>query len=87
MKESQKRNKIQASVATSLEAENLDKLFATLPHLSKAKLALQLLLEGHPQAKEYGEGVLLDLENLEIGTLYDEAHYEDAESAEDCWIV
>ncbi len=87
MKESQKRNKIQASVATSLEAENLDKLFATLPHLSKAKLALQLLLDGHPQSREYGEAVLLDLEDLEIEALYDESAYEDTESAKDCWIV
>lgn len=45
-----------------------------LPHLAKAKLAIELLLNNHPQAAEYAEGVLIELEDLEIENLYEEAY-------------
>jgi len=54
-------------------AEDADILFTKLPYLGKAKLAIQLLLQGHSKASEYAEAVLLDLEDLEIENLYEEA--------------
>jgi hypothetical protein len=63
-------------VAISVGAEDADILFAKLPHLGKAKLALQLLLDGNPKAVEYAESVLLELEDLEIENLYQEAFDE-----------
>lgn len=61
-------------IALSASVEDLDILFAKLPHLGKAKLAIQLLLEGHDRAAEYAEAVLIDLEDLEIEHLYEEAY-------------
>lgn len=58
--------------AISLGATNSDKLFAKLPAIGKAKLAIQLLLEDHPKAQEIAEAVLLDLEDLEIEHLYED---------------
>lgn len=54
----------------------IDKLFAVLPVCSKAKLAIEWLISDHPNAKEYAEAVLLELENLEIEALYEEAKLE-----------
>ncbi len=61
--------------AISIGADT-DKLFATLPAIGKAKLALQLLLEGDPNARELAESVLLELEDLEIENLLQEAALE-----------
>lgn len=54
----------------------IERLFAQLPVFSKAKVAIQMLLEGYPQAKEYAESVLIDLEDLEIEQVYKEARIE-----------
>jgi hypothetical protein len=63
-------------VAISAGAKDADILFTKLSHLGKAKLAIQLLLQGHSKASEYAESVLLDLEDLEIENLYEEAFIE-----------
>jgi hypothetical protein len=61
------------------QAENIskgevaDRLFVMLPVFGKAKLAIELLLSGDPKAKKYAEAVLLDMEDLEIEHLYEEA--------------
>jgi hypothetical protein len=52
--------------------KGIDKLFVMLPVFSKAKLAIKLLIQKHPKAEEYAEAVLLELEDLEIETLYKE---------------
>lgn len=54
----------------------IEKLFAQLPVFSKAKAAIEMLLDGCPQAKEYAESVLIELENLEIEQVYEETKVE-----------
>lgn len=67
----------------------IEKLFAQLPVFSRAKVAIQMLLDGHPQAKEYAEAALIDLEDLEIEQAYEEARIEGAlpEPKSGAWIV
>lgn len=54
----------------------IERLFAQLPVFSRAKVAIEMLLEGYPQAKEYAEAVLIELEDLEIEQAYEEAKIE-----------
>ena len=70
-------------------SDGIDKLFAMLPVFSKAKLAIELLISDHPNAKEYAEAVLIDLEDLEIEALYKEAELEGTlpEPKSGAWIV
>lgn len=68
--------RVLADIAISAGAENVDKLFSKLPVLSKVKIALQMLLEGHENSTEYAEAVLVDLEDLEIENAYQEAILE-----------
>lgn len=67
----------------------IEKLFAQLPVFSKAKTAIELLLSGHPQAQEYAESVLIDLEDLEIEQAYEEAKIEGdlPKPSLDAWIT
>lgn len=70
-------------------SEGIDKLFAMLPIFSKAKLAIEFLIENHPNAREYAEGVLNELEDLEIESLYKECQVEGTlpEPKSGAWIV
>lgn len=67
----------------------IERLFAQLPVFSKAKTAIEMLLSGHPQAKEYAESVLIDLEGLEIEQAYEEARMEGdlPEPKSRAWII
>ncbi|HEY9598192.1 MAG TPA: hypothetical protein V6D33_11035 [Cyanophyceae cyanobacterium] len=67
----------------------IERLFAQLPVLGRAKVAIQMLLEGHPQGQEYAESVLIELEELEIEQAYEEARIEGAlpEPKSGAWIV
>lgn len=74
--------------AISLGATDADKLFSRLPAIGQAKLAIQLLLEGHPKAQELAEAVLIDLEDLEIENLYQEAIVEgNVKPTKGAWIA
>lgn len=80
--------RVLADIAISAGADNVDKLFSTLPVMSRAKIALQMLLEEHENATEYAESVLYDLENLEIENLYQKAITEgDVKPVKGAWIV
>jgi predicted ribosome quality control (RQC) complex YloA/Tae2 family protein len=80
--------RLMADIAISAGADNIDKLFSTLPVLSKAKIALQMLLEQHENATEYAEGVLYDLEDLEIENAYNEARTDlEIKENKGAWIV
>ena len=67
----------------------IERLLAQLPVFGRAKVAIQMLLEGHPQGQEYAEFVLIELEDLEIEQAYEEARIEGAlpESKSGAWIV
>jgi hypothetical protein len=67
--------RVLADMAISTEAENIDKLFATLPVMSRVKIALQMILENkeHSKITEYAKNVLLDLEELEVKQAYTKA--------------
>lgn len=67
----------------------IERLFAQLPVFSRAKVAIEMLLSGHPQAKEYAESVLIDLEDLQIEQAYEEARIENVlpEPKSGAWIV
>lgn len=67
----------------------IERLFAQLPVFSQAKVAIEMLLENHPQAKEYAESVLIDLEGLGIEQAYEEAKIEGnlPEPKAGAWIV
>ena len=54
----------------------IEKLFAQLPVFSRAKVAIEMLLEEHPQGREYAESALVELKNLEIEQAYEEAKIE-----------
>lgn len=70
-------------------SDGIDRLFAQLSVFSKAKIAIEMLIEGHPQAKEYSESVLVELEDLEIEQVYEEAKIEGTlpEPRSGAWIV
>lgn len=70
-------------------SDGIDRLFAILPVFSKSKLAIEMLLSDHPQAREYAEAVLIDLEDLEIEQAYEEAKIEGdlPEPKSGAWIV
>lgn len=82
------KNKVRSSVTLRPEtweaaialgkssSDGIDKLFTMLPVFNKAKLAIELLLSGHPNAKEYAEAILIELEDLEIEALYKECEIE-----------
>jgi hypothetical protein len=73
----------------SLNAETPRELFAKLPLPGKAKLALELLLEGDERGRELGEAVLLELGDLENENLYTEALIEGEiqKPPQKAWIV
>ncbi|MBD0345970.1 MAG: hypothetical protein ICV63_14340 [Coleofasciculus sp. Co-bin14] len=61
----------------------IERLFAQLPVFSKAKIAIEILLEGHPQAREYAEAILTELEDLEIEQAYEDYIKEHPEVLEE----
>lgn len=79
----------QAIALGKSSSDGIDKLFAMLPVFGKAKLAIELLLENHPNAKEYAESVLIDLEDLEVENLYKECEIEGTlpEPKSGAWIL
>lgn len=78
----------QAIKLAESSSEGIDKLFAMLPVFQRAKVAIMMLIEQHPNAKEYAEAVLIDLEDLEIETLYKECETEGLiEKEGGAWIV
>jgi hypothetical protein len=80
------RRLVQAGISSN--TEDAEALFAGLPIIGKAKLALRLLLEQHPKGQELAEAVLFDLEDLEIENLYQEAVIDgDIKPKKGAWIV
>lgn len=60
----------------------------SLTTLSKAKLAIELLLTKHDKAEEFAEAILLELEDLEIEQLYKDAIIDgDIEPKSGAWIM